>query len=335
MQCAARAVCFSWRQHSRPISMGFSDVSLHASIVPHATSRGGHMAARLGKRICILLVGSFLLPLVAQAQPTMATPFLFTERRGATSFWDSDYSFVMGSTSIVSSGSGTNVFATHEPFGSGPDYALNFSPSPWFPNLYAVRTAYSGQTGQWNISATNSTGTTVRQTHVLDDVRDMPLIGGLTASGSALAPHLSWDAVDGSLFPSWCGMCVLGSDLFTYQIEIRLASAAAPIVYQSPGLSTVFFGTFDETPAFFDVPTGVLSADTDYLISVRLNHNDIEAFLPGGGLFAPLENRSSAFLFHSTTAPIPEPETYAMLLAGLAMLGFIARRRRSPRVTAT
>jgi hypothetical protein len=27
--------------------------------------------------------------------------------------------------------------------------------------------------------------------------------------------------------------------------------------------------------------------------------------------------------------PVPEPETYAMLLAGLAVLGFIARRRRS------
>ena len=26
--------------------------------------------------------------------------------------------------------------------------------------------------------------------------------------------------------------------------------------------------------------------------------------------------------------PMPEPETYAMLLAGLALLGFVARRRR-------
>ena len=27
--------------------------------------------------------------------------------------------------------------------------------------------------------------------------------------------------------------------------------------------------------------------------------------------------------------PIPEPETYAMLLAGLGLLGFIARRRKT------
>ena len=30
----------------------------------------------------------------------------------------------------------------------------------------------------------------------------------------------------------------------------------------------------------------------------------------------------------ATTAPIPEPETYAMLLAGLLFVGFVARRRQ-------
>lgn len=33
--------------------------------------------------------------------------------------------------------------------------------------------------------------------------------------------------------------------------------------------------------------------------------------------------------FITETAPIPEPETYAMLLAGLGMIGFMVRRRRS------
>ena len=32
--------------------------------------------------------------------------------------------------------------------------------------------------------------------------------------------------------------------------------------------------------------------------------------------------------YSTTTAPIPEPETYAMMLAGLGMLGFMARRRK-------
>ena len=32
------------------------------------------------------------------------------------------------------------------------------------------------------------------------------------------------------------------------------------------------------------------------------------------------------------TAPVPEPETYAMLLAGLGLMGVIARRRKSKQV---
>lgn len=34
-----------------------------------------------------------------------------------------------------------------------------------------------------------------------------------------------------------------------------------------------------------------------------------------------------AYLYAANTAPIPEPETYAMMLAGLGMLGFMGKRR--------
>lgn len=37
---------------------------------------------------------------------------------------------------------------------------------------------------------------------------------------------------------------------------------------------------------------------------------------------------SSNWTLTTVAAPIPEPETYAMMLAGLAMLGFAARRRQ-------
>jgi hypothetical protein len=31
---------------------------------------------------------------------------------------------------------------------------------------------------------------------------------------------------------------------------------------------------------------------------------------------------------NGVAAPVPEPETYAMMLAGLGLLGFMARRRK-------
>ncbi len=36
-----------------------------------------------------------------------------------------------------------------------------------------------------------------------------------------------------------------------------------------------------------------------------------------------------AYSLTSTTTPVPEPETYAMLLAGLGAIGFLARRRKN------
>jgi len=37
---------------------------------------------------------------------------------------------------------------------------------------------------------------------------------------------------------------------------------------------------------------------------------------------------SGGIILGAATAPIPEPETYAMMLAGLGLMGFVARRRR-------
>ncbi len=43
----------------------------------------------------------------------------------------------------------------------------------------------------------------------------------------------------------------------------------------------------------------------------------------GNIILSPVENG------HPVVSPIPEPETYAMLLAGLGLLGFSARRRKN------
>jgi hypothetical protein len=51
--------------------------------------------------------------------------------------------------------------------------------------------------------------------------------------------------------------------------------------------------------------------------------------LSPGETLRPYFNLSSAGVLTYTVASVPEPETYAMLLAGLGMMGFVARRRKS------
>jgi hypothetical protein len=52
-----------------------------------------------------------------------------------------------------------------------------------------------------------------------------------------------------------------------------------------------------------------------------------------GGVFAKALNQDAEIHLQSfsgtiPTTPVPEPETYAMLLAGLGMVGALARRRK-------
>ena len=46
------------------------------------------------------------------------------------------------------------------------------------------------------------------------------------------------------------------------------------------------------------------------------------------GTIAAGTSASVGYEYVFSTTPVPEPETYAMLLAGLGLMGFIARRRR-------
>jgi probable HAF family extracellular repeat protein len=70
--------------------------------------------------------------------------------------------------------------------------------------------------------------------------------------------------------------------------------------------------------AFITGPNGIGMTDLNSLVSVPVGADRTEA--------AGINNHGQVVVIGN---PIPEPETYAMLLAGLGLLGFIGRRRKA------
>jgi hypothetical protein len=62
------------------------------------------------------------------------------------------------------------------------------------------------------------------------------------------------------------------------------------------------------------------------IIGIGVTNTPPEAFgMFNGGTYV---TSATTGFFAMAVAPIPEPETYAMLLAGLGLIGFMARRRK-------
>lgn len=138
------------------------------------------------------------------------------------------------------------------------------------------------------------------------------------------------------------GTTAIGStpDSINLSLTLNFAVPALPPVVSSYLFtlnSTTNTADPDESADFVNLPSAFSS--TDFLIGTttyRVKLTDFENIVGDGFL------TSSALQFHVreggtasadlfavvTTQPIPEPETYALMLAGLAAVGAIARRRR-------
>jgi hypothetical protein len=96
------------------------------------------------------------------------------------------------------------------------------------------------------------------------------------------------------------------------------------------GIDTLFFDSV--------IPTLAIAGGGNYAFSLILFGGDLAQLIyanpttrsPACDQF-PVAGATcghSANVAHAVFAPIPEPETYALMLAGLGALGFVARRRR-------
>ena len=112
-----------------------------------------------------------------------------------------------------------------------------------------------------------------------------------------------------------------------------------------PGVSTA--GVATELPLFTGFPTGVTAGTYDHTFDMTLLSSYNPAFVTAHGgtpasalsfLLAGINDGKAYLNVHSSfapggeirgfLAPVPEPETYALMLAGLAVIGAGVRRRR-------
>lgn len=114
----------------------------------------------------------------------------------------------------------------------------------------------------------------------------------------------------------------------------------------SPGASNV--GVATQTPTFVGFPLGVKADTYDHTFDMSLSSSYNAAFITAHGgtvstafndLVAGLDNGNAYLNIHTSSfpggelrallVPVPEPETYALMLGGLGVLALGARRRRS------
>lgn len=118
------------------------------------------------------------------------------------------------------------------------------------------------------------------------------------------------------------------SDVFTVTLPSDMASGGASVI---GGFNLLGFDVFIDSFSLFDVTTATMVASgVPGPVSVfsfgPLNATDSYQLLVDGHMIG--SNISGSYSGNLQISPVPEPETYAMMLAGLGLVGFSLFRRK-------
>lgn len=104
-------------------------------------------------------------------------------------------------------------------------------------------------------------------------------------------------------------------------------------VLEINGVTLAFVGlerTTKSAVAVFDVTDPANAAYVDMIVSEGdLSPEGLVAYELGGTHYLAFSNEVSATTTAFALAPVPEPQTYALMLAGLGLVGWMARRRKT------
>jgi hypothetical protein len=112
------------------------------------------------------------------------------------------------------------------------------------------------------------------------------------------------------------------SDIFTFSL-----TTASNTISSAVGLGGSGFDITNGTLSLFNAANVQLATTTWGTSSGSVTFNGAAAGSYYWKVTGTEGELGGAYLYAANTAPVPEPETYVMLLAGLGMIGFIGRRR--------
>jgi hypothetical protein len=275
---------------------------------------------------CMLAAGLlFEIGVASAADPiTASNAFYYRENRGVNDVGQTAGDRISYGANVLPNGaSGTTATKTFTnpaatPLGTTP---LSFGPNTVSPNQFAGSQVYdANRAGGITFDFVNPGYDSLSITFgALGDIGLMPLALNLGVTGSGTNLTFNWDLPD-----------LTGTGLTLDREQIR--------VYDLAGVNDAIFSQNlpGSATSFEAIANGLnLQLGRQYAFGIRLENLRTQSpsdFCTGSidacSSNAALRLSSSQAFYSFTTAPIPEPEIYAMLGLGLGLLGWVGRRKK-------